>query len=164
LLSNVAAFLRCDPWFSSHEQFWHKILGWKDILMKQYYDNFCPIYFMECELEILILGYLNQFWNATPIFWQKVCFYQSHLIVIFFITMGVRIACVMRAYEMNGFLKSFLTSYILSIKFWGSWGSSKNFFSLKSNHHKKFSLPKSVKHIVEFLLLIKQRKVQFFTK
>jgi len=44
---------------------------------------------------------------------------------------------------------SIMTTFVLSSNFGGSWDSS-----LKPNHHRKFSLPKSVKRSVELTLKI----------
>jgi len=57
-----------------------------NIAIKIYCDKktfFIQYFFSQCELKIFISVYLNRFWNATTIFWQKKCHFIFLLQYIF---------------------------------------------------------------------------------
>jgi hypothetical protein len=54
-------------------------------------------------------------------------------------------------------VKSILATFVVSVIFRGGWGSSKKWLELKIEPtYKQFSLPKSVKRTVVFILVIDQ--------
>ncbi len=69
----------CQFWGSRHTsnfetKFCNKKIFWSYDITIIFFQYF--FYFVKWIL-ISSLGYLNQFWNATPLFWQKILFYEN---------------------------------------------------------------------------------------